>query len=155
MVKRQRTAFGRLWVCFYLALKSILHELTTTIDAMQQMSSDINKIRRSLWVILLLSNAAQTSCRRPDANRLQKLALPSRPVEKLQHWMQDTSRWNRHMVFSRERLRWVEWKGLFFVDPRKTCVLNVSFAQTLILSSSFSGRWKEHFAVRLALLPPW
>ena len=38
------------------------------------------------------------------------------------------------------------------MDSRKTCVLNISLAQTPILSSSFSGRWKEHFAVRLALL---
>ena len=29
-------------------LQSVLHELTMTIDAMEQMSSDINKIRRSL-----------------------------------------------------------------------------------------------------------
>ncbi|KAH9166455.1 hypothetical protein EDB89DRAFT_218772 [Lactarius sanguifluus] len=41
--KRRRKASGTRWVCFR---KSMLRELTATIDSMQQMASDINKIRR-------------------------------------------------------------------------------------------------------------
>jgi len=41
-----RKALGML----YCIRKSVLHELTTMIDAMQQMASDINKMRRSLSI---------------------------------------------------------------------------------------------------------
>ena len=38
---------GRPLVFFQRVRKSVLHELTKMIDAMQQMASDINKMKRS------------------------------------------------------------------------------------------------------------
>ena len=48
MVKRQWTASEGLWVSFSHIRKSVSCELITMIDTMQQMASDINKMRRSL-----------------------------------------------------------------------------------------------------------
>src|SRR6266702_630258 len=70
MVKRQRTASGRLWVCFDRIRKLVLHELIMMIDTMQQMASDINKMRRSLSIDapivdrLRLQVLQGTSCKR-------------------------------------------------------------------------------------------
>ena len=50
MVNRQWMASRRPWVCFYRVHRSMLHELTTMIGTMQQMASDINKMRRSLSI---------------------------------------------------------------------------------------------------------
>ena len=44
MVKRQWATSGKLWVSF--DRNSVLRYLSTEIDTMQQMASDINKMRR-------------------------------------------------------------------------------------------------------------
>jgi len=69
MVKRQRTVSGRLWVCFYCFRKSC-RAMITMIDTMQQMASDINKMRRSLSIDAPIVNRLRlqvlqgTSCKR-------------------------------------------------------------------------------------------
>ena len=134
MVERQWTESGRLWVFFYRARK--LRGLTTISDTMQQMASDINKIRRSLSINAPLSpENANTSCRRPVANGLQKLAQPSGSVQELQHRMRNPSGWNRQMVLQRKHLRWLERERITFVDLWKTWVLKIS---TVVLLRSSS-----------------
>ena len=116
---------------------------------MQQMTSDINKMKRLLSSMLLLSTGgAYTSCRGPVAGSLQAVALPSRSVEKLHHRMPNLSRWNRYMVLPRKHLCRVEREGVTFVDLWKTYVLHRCLFMILILSgASRSGFWKEYFAV--------
>ena len=60
-----RRTLGRL---FHIR-KSVLYELMTMIDTMQQMASDINKMRRSLS-IYLSTDGAYTSRRGPVAEGL-------------------------------------------------------------------------------------
>ena len=137
-----RRTLGRL---FHIR-KSVLYELTTMIDTMQQMASDINKMRRSL-LIHLSTDGAYTSRRGPVAEGLQGLALPSRSVEKLQYRVPNPSRWNRYMVLPRKYLHCVEREGFSFVDLWKTYVLNSKLGTILIPSSSCSWFGKEYFAV--------
>ena len=60
--------------------------LTKTIDKMQEMASEINKMRRSSSTYFAMGiDGAKSSCRRPIAREITKLALTPRPVTKLQH----------------------------------------------------------------------
>jgi hypothetical protein len=57
MAKCPLMVSGRLWVCI-CRLRAVIHKLTRPLDMMEQMASDINKIRR----LLSISSASMGGC---------------------------------------------------------------------------------------------